>query len=156
MKRKKRSLIGVLDAVLLVLCIVTLSISLIPNLSARFTSATVSENTARVAKFAIDENFTSESQSVQVTALPGGQDTVQVEISNPSEVAVQCTLTVDRVTKNLPLTVHSNDAMTATLAPNGSTTITLNWAWDESAGTDDKYSGMVDYVKLTLTSEQID
>lgn len=76
----------------------------------------------------------------------------EIIITNESEVAVSCKLTVNNVTDNLPIFDKVN---IINIEPLDSEEKKMVIKWDESYNSKD-YAGKVDIINVSLVIEQID
>ena len=148
MKKKKINFLGI---TWILLFFIMLSIYLIPNLYARYIANKDSSDTALVAKFNVSESFDTE-QSFPIEIKPGDSLTKKIIINNNGDVAINVTVTVENITKNLPLTFMCEET---SINPHESGEVIITIKWDE------KYSfpelaEMVDIIKFSLTAVQID
>lgn len=159
--RKLSGILMRMAAVLLAL--VLFSTALVSGRYARYTSSASGSDSAKVAKFLIEEEggiFGSEVFTCDLA--PGETEKASITVKNKSEVAVNYTLSAATTYQLLPLqyTVtydgQTNPApFTCALAPGQTAALTLNIIWPEDA-VDAAYSGKVDTVELTLQAVQID
>lgn len=158
-------------AAAVLLCLTLVSTYLVSGLFARYAIRAQGSDSARVAKFSIEGSGTL-MQTVKAELIPGKSETATLIIQNNSEVAVEYTVTVTKVTNNLPLSFRmEKKADSLTLDPtenaNGITLTgqrlpgsyideyTLYIDWD-SQNRDPALMGMVDYITVTVTAAQID
>ncbi len=161
------------------LCLILASTYLIIGLFARYNSDSRADEGARVAKFSIHGSGQL-TQSIVAEVIPGNEKTKQsLLIENNSEVAVQYTITVTNETNHLPLEFNvikdasaaagtpemspvdgADNTFTATQsAGSHSDNYILEISWPantENPEEDIARIGMVDYITVTVTAEQID
>ena len=143
--------------------------TLLLNTYAKYIMTDNSDDTARTAKFIIEDNGSMYTQAFALEVDPTETASVDDALSvvNNSEVDVRCLITVDS-TANLPLifkwtdedgntsSAPANEAASFDLDTNGDSAVyDLEVTWDES----DKsfiYRRQVDSLKLTVRFEQID
>lgn len=116
---------------------------------------------SRVAHFGISESGVSEAM-IEATIVPGETVTKDLTIQNKSEVAIDYTVEITNVTKNLPISFSVNDVETVdgkfsdVLQPNEPTKLyVLQIVWDENDSSP-YYSGMIDQLKVSVRAEQRD
>lgn len=180
--RKERSVkMNILMGIaMILLCVTLFSMCLVSNMYAKYTESIDNSDSARIAKFSITpggEFF----ENLKAEAIPGETQNVTLIIENKSEVAVEYTLTVTNVTRNLPLKFTltpdpaDGDAPPATLdsyeedkgisissarqEPGEHTDkYKLKIIWDKSKNSEDDLAlmGMVDYITVSVKATQID
>lgn len=161
--KPKGNLLVRIAAVLL--CLTLFSTYLVAGLFARYTTSGESSDDARVAKFSI----TGEGElakGITAEVAPGETKEVPLKIKNDSEVAVEYTVTVTSVTKNLPLSFRigktgtepvNGTSFTDQLLPGSDAdNFSLYIDWNRNDDNPDQYMGMVDYITVTVTATQID
>lgn len=139
------------------LCLTLLSVHLSSGMFARYSITRSGSDSARVARFAVDDTGTF-TQDLYLEYNPGLSNTYTVVIENHSEVSVKCSATVERLSNNIPVEVTvSGDVTDVTFAPNDPTgktiSLTLNWPTEKN---DAAYSYEVDAFRVTVLAEQID
>ncbi|MBQ8432674.1 MAG: hypothetical protein IJX28_07295 [Clostridia bacterium] len=152
----KKSPVFFYIAIFLLICLVLANSSLTKNLYARFRTGDSVQDSARVAKFDIREDFSGLSMHLNVSVRPGKPYTYTFHVENHSEVEVEYEVSVMRITANLPLVfeVTSEDG-TPQIGIGQTETITLTVKWEE-ANTSPEFAGMVDLIRLDLTVAQTD
>ena len=154
-------------AVLLMLVLVTSG--MVSGRFARYVTTATYEDGARVARFSIVETGAL-STMLQADIIPGARMEL-INVKNYSEVAVEFTITVDNVYRNIPLTFelkNGEQALAGTENIDGSVSFTgsigpgqqeqqlqLYLIWTPGADSID-YIGRVDLVEITLDAVQID
>lgn len=155
------------------LCLTLVLTYLVSGLFARYVTSSESSSSARVAKFSIEgEGILSES--IAVSLAPGGYEEKTFSIKNNSEVSVEYTVEVAKMTNNLPLELsmkkkdsssteeESNTKFIVRQDPGSHTdeyTLHIEWPQAEDANGDvDNLAriGMVDHIVVTVTAVQID
>ncbi len=165
-------------AVAVLLCLALASTYFVSGLFARYTTSDQSSESARVAKFSIEGDGIL-SESIEVSLAPGDTQEKSFTIENNSEVAVEYTVTINNMTKNLPLvlslvtppTVVKDDTTTDDIAVTAhqdpgshSDEYTLHITWPKNdvnyeetdAARDLALMGMVDHIVVTVKAVQID
>ena len=166
-QKNKRPVNWVLRTAAILMCLVAASLYLVTGLYARYTTSTTGSDGARVAKFEISTGGDLISGNpFQVTMKPGDVQTRKVTVKNSSEVAVECVLTAENESENLPLELkwEKIDGGSAThsvnLAANQTSeqTYTLYIVWPNTDAEDKsvKYSREVDHIVVTILCQQID
>lgn len=118
---------------------------------AKYISSNSGSDSARVARFKIGENFDGiMSEMFSLELEPGSE--FEIIITNESEVAVSCKLTVNNVTDNLPI---FDKVDIINIEPLDSEEKKMVIKWDESHNSKD-YAGKVDIINVSLVIEQID
>lgn len=137
------------------LCLTLLSVHLTSGMMARYSTTVSGSDSARVAKFELKETG-SFSQDLYLEYQPGMNKTYTIVLENHSEVTVDCTVTVKRLSDNMPLTV-TFDTVNVQLDPNDTTgktyTLTLTWPSEDN---DARYSYEVDAIRVTVDAVQVD
>lgn len=142
---------------MILLCLTLISTHLTAGLYARYTSTGTGTDEARVAKFEVTESgaFTT---TFQAETYPGDTEERKIQIENKSEVAVNCTVTLNNKYQNLPIRLMINgeeNTCSIPLAPGEKGAYTVEFSW-QASGNDLAYIGMVDLIEVQLTAEQID
>ena len=157
--RKPHVIVLRLAAVLLIL--VMLSTSMVAGRYARYTSTAIASDSARVAKFEVNEESALLTQNVPVSIIPGSTATTEIKVENASEVSVRYTINIDNPYRNLPLKfqIKVGDVLhdlpfAATIGYGQEVTYVLVTTWTGSA--DISYSGKVDLIEISLSATQID
>lgn len=174
MSRRNRGKVNIPICVAAVLLFLTLlSTHLCSGLYARYTTTASGSDSARVARFEIEDGTVGTwKEDVVISELRPSESAVEsmtcADIVNKSEVAVAVTLNVENVYDNLPLkfvllrndTVVAGPAdemgdLTYNVAPNDETPVELGvyWPLDEN---NLEFRGRVDLLRLTIRVEQID
>jgi hypothetical protein len=159
-----------------IILIILLAVWSLPNVSAKYLNQKRNANTARVAAFKITDEG-SWSTYADATISPGNtiSNKSPVKITNASEVAVECTITIKRYSNNIKsmvpekitlddtdLTLNNNSdtwTYTQTLQPSEEMASNLIIYWkssDEKADENLNYRGMVDYFTVTVSANQVD
>lgn len=151
----------------ILLCLTVFSTYFVSGIYARYSTNGQNTLSARVAKFSVEGSGTL-MQPIEVNVAPGEAEATTLNIYNNSEVAVEYTVTITNVTKNLPLhfrmekaggsTDASEDGITLTgqqLAIGHTDQYTLYIEWKEEDN-NPAQMGMVDYITVTITAVQID
>lgn len=157
------------------LCATLFSIHFTSNLYARYITTDIDDNNARVAKFEITYKGTVFENNITADIKPDENENVTLIIENKSEVAVEYTLEVTNVTKNLPLKFKlepkgsapefdlknepSEDIKTTKarqIAGNHTDEYILKIIWDKNNANNIDFVGMVDHLTVSVTVTQID
>ncbi len=162
--------------VAVLLCATLFSMHFVGGLYARYTTSASGSDSARVAAFSITQGGTI-FNTIEAAVTPGATKTVDLTITNNSEVAMEYTLTVTNVTGNInplefKLTPDGNaPAVTTESYENG---ISINsarqiagdhtdkyrleivWEPSENEADDLAFIGMVDYITVSVKATQID
>ena len=159
-----------------ILCATLLSTYFVGGLYAKYTTKKIDRDSARVAAFDIEQEGTI-FETIKADVTPGTTKSVELIITNKSEVAAEYTLTATNVTGTLPLkfklaskgektpdaTVDSYEddisISSARQIPGDHTDeYTLDVIWEPSAKGEDDLAlmGMVDYITVSVTVTQID
>lgn len=174
MSRRNSGKVNIPICVAAVLLFLTLlSTHLCSGLYARYTTTASGSDSARVARFEIEDGTVGTwKEDVVISELRPSESVVEsmtcANIVNKSEVAVAVTLNVENVYDNLPLefvllrndTVVAGPAvervdLTYNVAPNDEEPVKLGVYWPPEEN-DPEYSGRVDLLRLTVRVEQID
>ena len=138
----------------ILLCVTMVSVHMSSGLYARYTSvASGDEASARVATFEYtggSPQITSSELVVKVT--PNAPVEYDFSFRNDGETAIRYTVSVENVSKNLPLLLND---VTGVVEIGGSETDTYTIGW-ESDKYDEEYSHMVDIIRMTVRIEQVD
>ena len=154
-------------AAAVLLCLALVTTYFVSGLFARYAASGQSSDNTRAAKFSIEGGGVF-SQPVVADFTPGSSIEKEFSVQNDSEVAVEYTIEVTNVTKNLPLqlsmgkkgsvpAVQKNDITFTEQKLPGSHTdnYTLRIEWPEKDN-DSTLMGKVDYIRVTVTATQID
>jgi len=140
----------------LLFCLLLVSVYLMGGLYARYTASASGTDGARVAQFAFDHDLTSETVTTSISLAPGETDTKTVSITNNGETAIRCVVTLENLTKNLPIAVEAPQVITTEAIPGGqSDTCNIVIAWPEAENSID-FAEKMDVFKITVTVEQVD
>lgn len=180
MKQKKFDFhIFVMRLAALLLSLVMLTTGMVSGRYARYSSSASGSASARVAKFSVAQTIEFESNTQRTTLpieklLPGETVTATVTVDYHMDVAAKSTITAtnayEGVPGNLPLTflVYEANTTHGTAAagsysftadcPRGNGyekvyTVEINFP---NTGNPQAYNGMVDFVTITVTTEQAD
>ena len=174
MSRRNRGKVNIPICVAAVLLFLTLlSTHLCSGLYARYTTTASGSDSARVAKFEIEDGTVGTwKEDVVISELRPSDSEVEsmtcANIVNKSEVAVAVTLNVENVYNNLPLkfvllqngTVVAGPVggmmdLTYNVAPNDDEPVKLGVYWPQDEN-NLEFCGRVDLLRLTVRVEQID
>lgn len=181
--RKERSVkMNILMCIaMILLCVTLFSLFVVSNMYARYTESIDNGDSARVAKFSIKPGDEFDEE-LKAKTVPGKSESLILEIENDSEVAVEYTITVTKVTDNLPLeiTLTPEDSTGEDKNPNSisgdggkKTSINisrqipiehtdkfkLKMEWEPNSNdseADLALMGMVDYITVSIKATQID
>lgn len=161
MKKNNRHSNWILRLAGILFCLTLFSVHLTSGLYARYTTSASGSDSARVARFDIKQ--TGElMQLIELDVWPGfTSEDYTIVLENNSEVAVAYTVSVERLTENLPLTLtidgESGLAASGTMQANAvdSVNYRLQIAWG-SGGNDERLSYEIDAIRVTVRVEQID
>lgn len=134
------------------------------GLYARYVSSASGSDSARVARFDIQETGTlyTETFAVELDPSTGALNPAALEIKNSSEVAVRCVFTYE-TTGNLPLDIYWKNGTTKVeefvFGPNTTTAqrfdLCVEWS-DEAMDDTYLYHREIDSITVTITCVQID
>lgn len=142
---------------IVIFALVLISSQMVIGINAKFFSSDSATDSARVASFEVVADITDESNmaiTAPIEMIPSGEITIKIKVESTSEVAVKGNIKVVS-TGNLPLTI-TNGTSTFNMNAGGGTyetTVTISWPADKN---DAKYSGEVDIVTISITTEQVD
>ena len=146
----------------ILLCLTLFSFYFCGGLYARYTTSDSGEDAARVARFDVSEDGAYFSKNLLIETAPGRVER-EIVVTNNSEVAVACVVTIKNTTQNIPYLFSINGStssrnecsVTCNLEPNSKDNkIEIVIEWDEEGAL--KYMGMVDLIELTISAEQVD
>lgn len=144
------------------LCCVMISFHFVSGLYARYSTTSTGEDSARVAKFDVDLNRTSFSNTMDISFPDDTLEDISLQINNKSEVAIRYVITAKNESGNLPLkfiidSTEGNGTCSANgqLLPltMGAHILSIEWIDPFVAY---HYMGQVDLITLTIDVEQID
>lgn len=140
----------------LLFCLLLISMYMMGGLYARYTASASGTDGARVAQFAFDHDLTPETVTTSISLAPGETDTKTVSITNNGETAIRCVVTLENLTKNLPIAVEAPQVITTEAIPGGqSDTCNIVIKWPEAENSID-FAEKMDVFKITVTVEQVD
>lgn len=155
----------VFSIAMVLLVLVMASSYMTSGLYARYVSQATGSDSARVARFDVQETGTLYTETFAVAMDPTYDDVLNpasIIITNSSEVSVRCSFSVT-TTGNLPLDIYwhdgTNTVETVDFAPNDTTgtTFDLYVAWgDEEGDNSYLYHREIDSITVTITCVQID
>jgi len=175
-KERDKKLNILMYTVAILLCATLFSTYLVGGLYARYTTNMNDSDSANVAAFNIKQEGTI-FDTIETTITPGATQSVNLTITNKSEVAMEYTLTVKNVTGNIeplkfvlksadgsispvPTESHKNGISINSVQqiPGEHTDdYILNIVWEPSDEEDALARiGMVDYITVSVTATQID
>jgi len=141
--------------VALVLCfIVLVSFNATSKLYARYATEDSASDSARVAKFSI----TATEDTINTFALaveglrPGEVRQFVITVTNNSEVAINCTITVENKTNNLPLILNP---VSQNFSIGQSADVVFEVSWGGSNDSPD-FAGKIDLLSVQVVFSQID
>lgn len=155
MKKNNRRSNWILYLAGILFCLTLFSMHLTSGLYARYSATVSGEDGARVARFSIQQSGEL-SQVMVMDVYPGFNKDYTIKLKNESEVAVNYTVSVERLTNNLPLTITWTDA-SGSFAANSEdeVTHTLKVSWPATEN-DEALSYEVDALRVIVHAEQID
>ena len=147
----------------ILLCLTLFSCHLCGGLYAKYSATGYGEDAARVAKFDVSEDGAYFSENIIIDEVAPGSEEREIIVTNNSEVAVACVVTIKNKTQNIPysfsidgstLSMHEC-SVTCNLEPNSKDNkIEIVIEWEEEGAL--KYMGMVDLIELTISAEHVD
>lgn len=148
-----------LRAACILLCMTMLSVNLISQMYARYSTSFEGDNNPHVAVFKVTDTGTF-SEDLYLECYPGGSNTYTLVLENHSEVAVKCNVLVNRLSSNIPMELMLDEKVTSEtmvqLAPNDTAGKTVNLKVNWNGSNAASYSYDVDAIRVTISSEQID
>ncbi len=176
MRKIRNAKLNLLMYVVAVLfCATLFSMHFVGGLYARYTAKISGSDSARIAAFRITGEGTIFS-TLEANVSPNTTQSVTLQITNNSEVAVEYTVKVTNMTGNIPplrfqLTSEDGTAAGTTEYANGVSTnkvrrtpgthtdkYHLSIVWEPSENPDDDLAliGMVDVITISVTATQVD
>ena len=173
----------ILYTLVVLLCMVLASFWLMCNIYARYSTQASGSDSARVARFDVQETGTLSSQIINAEVYPGFKETYTVGVKNNSEVAIEYVMNIKNKYNNLPLqfrmldskgneiTTDSSDVSSGyTLSKSqeivagdsAEHTYQLEISWPTGTTSeggnlqDPNYAGKVDVIEITLKAVQKD
>ena len=163
MKKSNNNMPIVFYVGLLLVCLTFFSVHMSSGLYARYVTTVSGSDTARVAKFEIEENLTltnskgetSKQFVVGDTLRPGQSTKYTYTVKNSSEVTVKFIISGESRFKELPLLLTTQELV---LKPGETKDITFEVAWDTSndAYLNESYGDKIDIISITVRIEQVD
>ena len=156
---KNRSLVLRIAAVLL--CLILISLWMLGDMYARYTTDKDGSDGARVAAFNITESGTA-AQDIEADVNPGESLDYTVTVTNQSETAIHYEIAVENKYNNLPLVCTMLDAegneitqgdIAAGDAKAHKYTLKITWPKDQN---DASYAGKTDQLVVKLNAVQTD
>ena len=140
----------------LLFCLLLFSVSLMGGLYARYTASASGGDDARVAQFSFADDLDPQAITAPISLAPGESDVHTVRITNNGEVVIRCVVTVENLTKNLPIAEEQPQVVITEAIPSGeSDECEISIAWPKEANSID-YAEKTDVFKITVTVEQVD
>ncbi len=156
---------------IILLCLVLLSTYFLSGLQAKFLTSYESNEGSHVAEFNVSESIYDGSIQISefsISISPNESKNYVIKIKNDSEIKVKYEIKVLNKTQNIPLVLKlnnvTNDKISSSiigeiLPSNENNELIFNFSisWDETVVDNNFiYSGMVDYIVITINFEQID
>ena len=141
-------------ASLILLCLVLVSTYLTGGIFARYVVTSNGSDGSRVAVFKLTDDYSATTiMSIPEDVYPGFSYDIKIKVKNEGEVTLAYSITVTKLTDNLPLTC---EPVSATLAPgSGETDVILTVKWDESVK-DHNYMNKTELLQITVRAAQVD
>jgi len=138
-----------------VLILVVITTNCTGGLFARYASYGDSSDSARVARFEINQSLKSSNVDLVAEMSPGDEKVVVITVTNNSEVAINYTIQATNITNNLPLSFEpcSHDIQAG---ENADVEFTIYWDATNDYNRSETFSGKLDLLRLTIYVQQID
>lgn len=156
---KNRSLVLRIAAVLL--CLILISLWMLGDMYARYTTDKDGSDGARVAAFAVTETGEA-TKEITADVKPGDTETYDVTVTNQSETAIHYEIAVENKYNNLPLECqmldsNDNEITQGDIAAGDSSkhTYKLRITWPKNQN-DASYAGKTDQLVVKLSAVQTD
>ena len=94
----------------ILLCLTLFSCYLCGGLYASYTTTARGEDAARVAKFDVSEKGVYFSEDIIIDEVVPGIEKREIIVTNNSEVAVACVVTIKNTTQNIPYSFSINSS----------------------------------------------
>jgi len=134
-----------------------------------YITVTTAEDRSRVARFDIEESGVQEHYITE-KIIPGETAKQELKVKSTSEVAVEYTIIVEKLTTNLPITFKVGSltpetdgntcSFTDTIPANDTAervyTLELEWPDDKAEYRSAEHAGQVDLIKVTVNATQKD
>ena len=173
----------ILYTLAVLLCMVLASFWLMCNIYARYSTQASGSDSARVARFDVQETGTLSTQVIKAEFYPGFSQTYNVSVKNNSEVAIEYVMNVKNKYKNLPLKFQMLDKDGNEISSNSTETsseydlsesaeisakdseehiykLKISWPAEATSEGEDlwnpDYAGKVDVIEITLKAVQKD
>lgn len=173
----------ILYTLVVLLCMVLASFWLMCNIYARYSTQASGSDSARVARFDVQETGTLSEQIINANVYPGFSERYTVGVTNNSEVTIEYVMNVKNKYNNLPLQFRMLDSAGKEITTNSSEasseyalsksdeivagdstehTYQLEISWPVSQtnegedSQDPDYAGKVDVIEITLKAIQKD
>ncbi|MBU5481400.1 hypothetical protein [Blautia sp. MSJ-19] len=161
----------IMQAFAILLCFTLLSMWLLSNMYARYTTQASGEDSARVAKFNVTETGKLTQDIEDISIAPGGSTEYEVSVTNNSEVAISYSISAVNKYKNLPLEFQMykktdsdsdtkilvvEDQISATDRSEHTYTLKISWNTEDAGQRSENYAGKTDAFVITLKAVQID
>lgn len=167
MTRRARAKVNIpICAAAILLCLTMFSVHLTSGVYARYTTTASGSDSARVAKFEIEETGTVLSSGIEAALVPGEKVERTISVENKSEVIVKYSVSLTNETGNLPLAISLTkmggvpgdgvDYDVLGIGELAEYTVSLYWPDDKPEYCFPEYVGMIDQVRIKLTAEQMD
>lgn len=179
-RQKERWILYIL---VVLLCMVLASFWLMCNIYARYSTQASGSDSARVAKFDVQETGTLREEIINASVYPGFSETYTVGVTNNSEVTIEYVMNVKNKYNNLPLQFRMLDSARNEISTNSSDasaeyalsksaeieagdssehTYQLEISWPVGQTNEGEnlqnpdYAGKVDVIEITLKAVQKD
>lgn len=139
------------------LCLTIISVHLTSGMMARYSTTVSGSDSARVAKFDVSYILKEKDETAENLYLlcePGMTINYEIVLKNDSEVTVDCTVTVKKLSDNTPITFSLGQS-TVQLAPGASQTFNLTITWDRDMN-DASYAFELDAIRVIVDAVQVD
>ena len=173
----------ILYTLAVMLCMVLASFWLMCNIYARYSTQTSGSDSARVARFDVQETGTLSEQIINANVYPGFSGKYTVSVKNNSEVTIAYVMNIKNKYNNLPLqfrmldkdgkeittdssddpseyVLSKSDEIVAKDSSEHTYQLEISWPTDQANESenlqDPDYAGKVDVIEITLKAVQKD
>ncbi len=156
MQKPNKSAPAVFYVGMALLCLMLITSHMMSGLYARYVSTAEGKSISRVAKFEFDaKNSNTQTQDFTVRDIsPKGNAELQIELKNSGEVNIECIITVQNLTGNLPIS-DSTTTQNVEMGKTETVKFDIKWQNDDDSKKAD-YMNKTDLLRITVTAKQVD
>jgi hypothetical protein len=119
---------------------------------AKYVERQTSDTSTDVATFIIEDDLSEKSYNLAISGSSDGGLTAIINVVNKSSVPVNYSVTVENVTKNLPLVF--NEVSTKRISAGGEAKVEVGVSYTGDGELSTSYCGMIDIIRVTVVCVQ--